>query len=69
MIVDKAIVKSTPGRTIDILVTQRGIAVNPARPDIKEQLQDCNLMEIEELKHISDKITGDYQIPLSSLAS
>ena len=32
--------------------------MNPARPDIKEQLQDCNLMEIEELKHISDKITG-----------
>lgn len=58
VIVDKVIVKSTPGRTIDILVTQRGIAVNPARPDIKEQLQDCNLMEIEELKHISDKITG-----------
>jgi len=29
---------STPGETVDVVVTERGIAVNPRREDIKEHL-------------------------------
>lgn len=34
---------STPGRTVDVLVTQRGIAVNPRREDLRERLQQARL--------------------------
>lgn len=33
----------TPGSVIDVLVTDRGIAVNPNRPDLKEKLEKFGL--------------------------
>ena len=52
--------KSTPGDTIDVIVTQRGIAVNPKRKELKEKLIKAGLpvKEITELKEIAEKITG-----------
>jgi citrate lyase subunit alpha/citrate CoA-transferase len=46
--------------TIDVLVTERGIAVNPLRQDLIEKLKatDLNIMTIEELKTISESMTG-----------
>ena len=38
LIVDQVLCKSTPGDTIDVIVTQRGIAVNPKRKELKEKL-------------------------------
>ena len=51
---------STPGSTIDVLVTQRGVAVNPARPELKKALEDARLPvgSIEELKARAEAICG-----------
>ncbi len=51
---------STPGRDIDVLVTQGGIAVNPARPELKERFKDAGLpvVDIRELKERTERITG-----------
>lgn len=51
---------STPGDTVDMLVTQRGIAVNPKRKDLKERLIAARIpvFEIQELKEIAERITG-----------
>ncbi len=37
-VVDRVLNVVTPGETVDVLVTERGIAVNPRRKDIEEQL-------------------------------
>ena len=54
---------STPGSTIDVLVTQRGIAVNPARQDLIEKFKAAKLpvVSIEELYDKAMEIVGNYQ--------
>ncbi len=51
---------STPGRDIDVLVTQRGVAVNPKNAELKQRLKDAglNVVDIHELKEIAERITG-----------
>ena len=51
---------STPGRDIDVLVTQRGIAVNPKNQELTQRLKDAglNIVDIHELKEIAERITG-----------
>ena len=51
---------TTPGETIDVLVTERGIAVNPQRTDIKEKLLAAGLSvkDIHELKQLAEQIAG-----------
>lgn len=51
---------TTPGETVDILVTDRGIAINELRKDLIENFKKKNVpyMTIKELKEISDKYTG-----------
>ncbi len=51
---------STPGRDIDVLVTQRGVAVNPKNQELMLRLKDAGLpvVEINELKQIAERITG-----------
>jgi citrate lyase subunit alpha/citrate CoA-transferase len=60
IIVDKVLTATTPGETIDVLVTERGIAVNPLRNDLKEKLINVGLpvKEITELKELAEKIAG-----------
>lgn len=60
LIVDEVLCKSTPGETVDVIVTQRGIAVNPKRAELKEKLIAAGLpvKEIKELKEIAESITG-----------
>jgi len=43
-----------------VIVTERGIAVNPKRVDLIEKLKvaKLNVVTIEELKKIAEKITG-----------
>ncbi len=50
----------TPGSTIDVLVTDRGIAVNPRRKEIEEKLKAAGLpvYSINELKEKAEKIVG-----------
>ena len=51
---------STPGRDVDVLVTQRGVAVNPRRAELAERLKAAGLpiVDIHELKEIAERITG-----------
>ncbi|AKL96879.1 citrate lyase alpha chain CitF [Clostridium aceticum] len=60
IVVDGVTTVTTPGETIDVLVTERGIAVNPKRQDLIEKLEAANLpvMTIEALKQIAEGMTG-----------
>lgn len=51
----------TPGKSIDVLVTDHGIAVNPARPDLTERFQKAQLpvFTIEELCERAYALTGE----------
>src|SRR5690606_25465093 len=51
---------TTPGEDVDILVTERGIAINPRRKDLLEKLKDSNLniVPIEDLLQLAHKIAG-----------
>ena len=51
---------STPGRDIDVVITQRGVAVNPKNAQLKQRLADAgvNVVDIHELKDIAERITG-----------
>lgn len=57
---DQVTCNTTPGNTVDVLVTERGIAVNPNRPEIEKRLRDAKLpvTTIERLKALSDQMLG-----------
>ena len=50
----------TPGWDVDVLVTDHGIAVNPARPEIEDRLRSAglNVTTIEALREKADKLSG-----------
>lgn len=60
IIVDRVHCISTPGNTVDVLVTQRGIAVNPLRADLRDRLKEAGLpiADIHTLKEMAEKTTG-----------
>lgn len=60
IVVDSVTTVTTPGETIDAVVTERGIAINPKRADLIEILKATNLpiMTIDELKKIAEGMTG-----------
>lgn len=60
IVTDRVSCISTPGRDIDVLVTQRGIAVNPRNGELANRLKDAGLpvVDIHELKEIAERITG-----------
>lgn len=60
VIKDRVTTVTTPGETVDVLVTEKGIAINPKRTDLIEKFKDSNLpiKTIEELKSIADSMTG-----------
>ena len=60
IVTDRVSCISTPGRDIDVLVTQRGVAVNPKNQELLLRLKDAGLpvTEMEALKRTAEKITG-----------
>ena len=60
IVTDRVTCVSTPGKDIDVLVTQGGIAVNPAKADLRDRLVAAGLpvVDIHELKEKAEKITG-----------
>lgn len=60
-IVDKVNTIVTPGKTIDVVVTDQGVAVHPKRKDLLELLSKAgiNLCKIEELKEKAACIVGE----------
>lgn len=60
-VVDKVTTVVTPGSSIDVLVTEVGIAVNPARTDLIEAFKDLKVPQftIEELRDRAYAIVGE----------
>lgn len=50
----------TPGSSVDVVVTDQGIAVNPARPEVRERLLNAGLpvVDIEQLYQRAVDISG-----------
>lgn len=68
MIRDKVQNVITPGSSVDVIVTDRGIAINPLRTDLIEKLQGSKLpiKTIEELQQIAYDFVGKpEEIPVS----
>lgn len=60
IVMDKVTNVVTPGDTIDVLVTERGVCVNPARVDLIEKLEAAGieLKDINDLKNEVESFTG-----------
>lgn len=60
IITDRVTCISTPGKDVDILVTQGGIAVNPKNVELRQRLIDSKLpvIDINDLKKKVENITG-----------
>ena len=54
---------TAPGETIDVLVTDHGVAVNPRRRDLLERLagKDLPLVSMEDLHRKAMELTGGHQ--------
>ena len=59
-VVDEVTTLITPGSTVDVVVTEYGIAVNPRRPEIAERLREAGLkiVDIHDLKELALKSIG-----------
>ena len=53
-VVDEVTTLITPGSTVDVVVTEFGIAVNPRRPELKERLQAAGI-DIVDITYLRDK--------------
>ncbi|MEA1963841.1 MAG: citrate lyase subunit alpha [Candidatus Aerophobetes bacterium] len=65
IIVDRVTTLSGPGELIDVVVTEKGIAINPRRKDLLEAVKGSNLpiRPIEEIKDEAEKICGGTPAP------
>ena len=60
VLVDQVTTLCGPGELIDVIATERGIAINPRREDLIEAAKKCTvpIRSIEELKAQVDRLTG-----------
>ncbi|MBR3460123.1 MAG: citrate lyase subunit alpha [Clostridia bacterium] len=65
IVTDHVTCVSTPGSTIDVLVTQKGVAVNPRNEELRLRLRDANikLLDINELKIMAERTSGTPEKP------
>ena len=65
VIVDEVTTLCGPGELIDVIVTERGIAINPKRQDLIEAMNGSNLpiKTIQELQVEAEQICGKPQKP------
>ena len=66
VIVDRVTTVTTPGEVIDAIVTERGIAVNPRREDLRERFVAAGLpvRELAEIKKEADRLTRPPRKPI-----
>ncbi|GET28861.1 citrate lyase subunit alpha [Prolixibacter sp. SD074] len=66
VIVDEVTTLCGPGELIDVIVTERGIAINPLRKDLIEKAKDSGLpiRTIEEMKEEAERICGKPKKPV-----
>ncbi len=64
IVVDKVTTVTTPGKTVDVIVTERGIAVNPLKPELEKNLNNYGLdiVSINELMKKAVEITGNPRV-------
>lgn len=62
-VVDEVTTLITPGSSVDVIVTEYGIAVNPRRPELKERLEKAglNIVDIHDLKDRARKTIGEAE--------
>lgn len=60
MVLDKVHTVVTPGESVDVIVTERGVAVNPRRRDLLENLKGTGLpvLPIEALQKMAHDLAG-----------
>ena len=60
IVTDRVTCISTPGSTIDVLVTQKGVAVNPKDRELALRLIDAGIhvVDIHELKELAERVSG-----------
>ncbi|HEY3389361.1 MAG TPA: citrate lyase subunit alpha, partial [Prolixibacteraceae bacterium] len=65
VIMDEVTTLCGPGELIDVIVTERGIAINPLRKDLIEKVQGSGLLikTIQELKEEAERICGKPEKP------
>ena len=65
VVLDEVTTICGPGELIDVIVTERGIAINPLRQDLIEKLKDSKLpiKTIHELKEEAERICGKPSKP------
>lgn len=56
-IVDRLTTVTTPGETVDVIMTKGGVAVNPKREDLREKLRSRAIpaITIEQLKEMAER--------------
>ena len=62
-VVDEVTTHITPGSTVDVIITEYGIAVNPRRPELAERLKAAglNVVDIHTLRDKANSIIGDLE--------
>jgi citrate lyase subunit alpha/citrate CoA-transferase len=65
IVTDRVTCVSTPGSTIDVLVTQKGVAVNPKDKELALRLRDAGVrvVDIHELKELAERTSGVPEKP------
>jgi len=65
VIMDEVTTLCGPGELIDVIVTERGIAINPLRKDLIEKVKGSGLpiKTIQELKDEAERICGKPEKP------
>jgi citrate lyase subunit alpha/citrate CoA-transferase len=60
IIMDRVHTVVTPGESVDVIVTERGVCVNPAKPNLAAALKKAGLkvVDIKDLKKEVDSMTG-----------
>ncbi len=60
MVIDRVHTIITPGETVDVVVTERGIAINPRRQDLLDNLKNSGLpiVTIHELRNLAYGLCG-----------
>jgi citrate lyase subunit alpha / citrate CoA-transferase len=63
IVTDEVLTVATPGESIDVVVTDHGVAVNPQRTDLEGLLKAAGLplRTISDLKKTADKAVGTPQ--------
>jgi citrate lyase subunit alpha/citrate CoA-transferase len=65
-IVERVTTVTTPGEVIDVIVTERGIAVNPLRSELRQRFLDAGLpvRTLEEIKQDADRYIQPVRKPV-----